>query len=169
MGMRVIMLVRRDAGRQVEAFLQQKGRIDRAVDRRRDRRRAQRAEAVGQRGRRGVVREVGLGQDDAVGERDLMTRLRGMIEVAGAARRIDHRDQPLQVEDLAERAVAGDGLQHWAGIGEAAGLDDDALEARHRAAAALGEQGAQAFLQIGAHRAADAAIAEQHRRIAARA
>ena len=39
----------------------------------------------------------------------------------------------------------------------------------HDVALAFGEQGAQAFLQIGAHRAADAAIAEQHRRVAARA
>ena len=61
-------------------------------------------------------------------------------------------DQRLQVEFLAERAVAGEGLQQRAGVGEAAGLDDDALEARHRAARAVGEERAQALLQIAAHR-----------------
>ena len=67
---------------------------------------------------------------------------------------------------LAERAVAREGLQHRAGIGETAGFDDDPLETRHRAARPVGEQRAQTLLQIGAHRAAQAAIAEQHRRVA---
>ena len=68
-----------------------------------------------------------------------MAGFRGPVEIAGAARRIDDRDQPLQVKHIAERAVAGDRLQYRAGIGEAAGLDDHAFEARHRATAALGE------------------------------
>ena len=98
-----------------------------------------------------------------------MARFGHPVEVAGAARCIDDRDQPLQVKDVAEGAVAGQGLQYRPGIGEAAGLDDDALEIWHRALRALGVEGAQAVLQIGAHRAAETAVAEQHGRIAARA
>ena len=49
-----------------------------------------------------------------------------------------------------------------AGIGEPAGLDHHAAEMRHRAALALGDQAAQRDLQVGAHDAAQAAVAEQH-------
>ena len=73
------------------------------------------------------------------------------------------------MEFLAERAVAGEGLQQRAGIGEAAGFDDDALKARHHAARPVGEQRAQRLLQVAAHRAAQATITEQHGRVARRA
>ena len=169
MGMRVIVIVRCSARGEVEGLVEHKGGVDYAVCRCRDRRGAQRAQAFGQLSGSCGVGEISLCDDDAVGERDLMARLGGMVEIAGAARRIDDRDEPLEVIDIAERALAGDRLQHRSGIGEAARFDDDALETRHPAPAALGKERAQGFLQIGSNRAAQAAIAEQHGRVARRA
>src|SRR5207302_11188636 len=138
--------VRCGARGEVEGLVEHKGGVDLAVCRYRERRRAQRAQAFGQLSGSCGIGEIGLCDDDAVGERDLMARLGGMVEIAGTARRIDDRDEPLEVIDITERAVAGDRLQHRSGIGEAARFDDDALETRHPAPAALGKERAQGFL-----------------------
>ncbi len=74
-----------------------------------------------------------------------------------------------RVELAAERLVGGKGLQDRARIGEAAGFDHDAGELREFSALALGDEAAHCDLQIGARGAADAAIAEQHRLVRARA
>ena len=86
------------------------------------------------------VGEIALGDDDAVGERHLLFRLGHPLEIAFAVDGVDDRDQGLQVEFAAERPVGGKGLQYRTRIGEPGGLDDDPLEARHRAARAIGEQ-----------------------------
>ena len=54
-------------------------------------------------------------------------------------------------------------------IGEAAGLDDHATELRNSPTLALRDQPPQRHLQIGARRAAEAAVAEQDGGICARA
>ena len=81
--------------------------------------------------------------------------------VSSAGDRVDHGDHRLDMKLAAERAVGGEGLQDRAGIGEPAGLDQDAAEMRHVAALALGDQAAQRLLQVGAGDAAQAAVAEQ--------
>ena len=72
------------------------------------------------------------------------------------------------MEFAAETAVGGKGLQNRTRIGQSRGLDDDPLEARDGAARPISEQSPQRLLQIGADVAAQAAIAEQHRHLAAR-
>ena len=118
-------------------------------------------------GRAGIG-EIALGHDDAVGQRHLFSRLGHTLEVGLAGDRIDNANQRLKMEFAAERPVGGKGLQYRAGVGEAGGLDNHSHKARHRAARAVGEQGPQGFLQIAADIAAETAIAEQYRRIAAR-
>ena len=82
----------------------------------------------GQRSASRGVGEIGLGHDDAVGQRHLLPRLGHPVEIARAVDRIDDRDQRLQMKFAAERPVAGKGLQHRPGIGEAGGFDHDPLE-----------------------------------------
>ena len=147
---------------------QQEERLDLALDGDADGSGVQRAEVLDQTaGRRGVG-EIALGHDDAVGEGHLLLRLGHPRDIAFAVDRVDDRDQGLQVELAAEAAVGGKGLQYRTRIGEPRGFDHDPLETRDRAARPVGEQPPQRLLQIGADIAAQAAIAEQHRHIAAR-
>ena len=53
------------------------------------------------------------------------------------------------------------------GIGEPARLQDDLLERRQFSPRALGQHLDQRLLQVGAQRAAQAAVADQHGRVAA--
>ncbi len=149
-------------------LVEHKSGIDRAVVGDRDGCGAQRRDFSLQPRQRRRVGEIALGQDDAVGERHLPSRLRHPLDVAGAVDRIDDGDERLQMKFAAERAVGGKSLQHRPRVGQARSLDDHPREARHRTAGAVGEQGAQGLLQIGAHVAAQAAIAEQDRDVAAR-
>ena len=90
-------------------------------------------------------------------------------ERVAAGLRVDHRHHRLDMEHLAERAVGGEGLQDRRRIGEPAGLDHDAAEVGQFAALALDHHAAQRLLQIAARDAAQAAIAEQHGLVGARA
>jgi len=74
---------------------------------------------------------------------------------------IHHRDHAIEPVLRAEQAVALEGMQHRYRVGEAGGFDEHAVEVDHFAGAPLDEQFAQGFLQVGAHGAAQAAVAEQ--------
>ena len=119
------------------------------------------AQARGEHRRRVVVCDVGLRDHDAVGEDHLAPRLGEGRDRLDAALRGDHGDDRLDVKLTAERAVGGEGGEDRRGIGEPAGLDDDALEMRDDAALAVGDEAVQRDLQVRAHVAAQAAIAEQ--------
>ncbi len=118
-----------------------------------------------ERGRRG---EVGLRDHQPIGEDDLLAGLRGGIEIGLAGDAIHNREQHVDVEFAAERAVGRKRLQDRPRIGEPAGLDHDAPEWRHRAALTVEHQAAQRELQIAPRDAADAAVAEQHGLVGAR-
>ncbi len=106
--------------------------------------------------------EVGLRDDEAVGEDHLLARLGGGFEVRLAAHGIDHGEHHVDMKFAAECAVGGEGLQDRPGIGEPGGFDHDAAERRHGAALAVENEPAQRELQIAAGDAADAAVAEQN-------
>ncbi len=79
----------------------------------------------------------------------------------------DHRDDGLDEEFAAERAVGRESGQDRARIRQPAGLDHDAAEMRNDAALAVDHHAVQRHLQVGAEIAAQAAVAEQHGLLAA--
>src|SRR5262249_6075313 len=83
------------------------------------------------------------------------------LGLPGPADRVDDCDYDLEEKFAAERPVSRKGLQDRGGVGESGGLDDDALERRHLAALALGNEPPQRHLQVAAGRAADAPVADQ--------
>ena len=108
-----------------------------------------------------VVGDVGLRDHDAVGEDDLAARLGEGGDGLGARLRSDHGDHRLDVEFAAERAIGREGGEDGRRIGEPAGFDDDSLKMRNDPALAIGNQTMERHLQVRAHVAAQAAIAEQ--------
>ena len=108
--------------------------------------------------------EIGLGQHDAVGDGGLFNRLWKLGELSRAVHRIDHRDDAAEPEMVLQNRLADQREGDRDRVGEAAGLDDDATEARDFAAFAPREQIAQRVLDILAERAAQTAVIEQHRR-----
>ncbi len=150
--------------------LGQPGRIEFAVHRLENlRARIERPQLRGERLGGAFAGDIGLGDDQPVGEDRLPARLRRPGKRVAAGFRIDHRHHRLDMEHLAECAVGGEGLQDRRGIGEPRGLDHDALEGGDFAALALDDHAAQRLLQIAARDAAHAAIAEQHGFVGARA
>ena len=89
------------------------------------------------------LREIGLGDHQAVGEDHLLARLGGHVERRLANDGIDHREHDVDMKFAAQRAIGGKGLQDRSGIGETAGFDHDARERRHRAALAVEHEPAQ--------------------------
>ena len=143
-------------------------RIERAVDGGGDLgARIELREARRQRRGRGRIGKIGLRHDQAIRQHHLLARLRRPVEGFPARHRVDDRKRDLGVELGAERAVGRKRLQDRAGVGEAAGLDDDAAERRQQTAVAFGDEPAQRHLQVAARDAAGAAVAEQHRRLGA--
>jgi hypothetical protein len=102
---------------------------------------------------RRLVHEVGLVEQDDVGESDLLARFLHLVEVTLHVARIDQRDDGVERELVLEVVIEKKGLRHRARISHAGGLDDDVVEA----VAAL-EQLAEDAQQVAAHRAADAAV-----------
>jgi len=122
------------------AAVEKPSRVDRAVQRRQLRRGGiERLETLGEAvGRR--VGEIGLGEHDAVGERRLPDRFRVRVERGRAGRRVHGRDHRFQPQRLGELAVGHQRVQDRRRVGQPGGLDDDALERRHRARGAPREQ-----------------------------
>ena len=115
-------------------------------------------DAVRQRIQRGGVHQVGLAQEDLVGEAHLAARLLAGVELAVAVLGVDQRQDRVEQEALGDLVVHEEGLRDRARIGQAGGLDDDAVEVQLALAALLGQRG-QRRAQVLADRAADAAVA----------
>ena len=101
----------------------------------------------------GVRDQVQLVQHDYVGEGDLLAGLGAVLQPGQQVLGVSHRDDGVQAGLGAHALVHEEGLRHGAGIGQAGGLDDDAVEP----AAAL-HQPADDADQVAAHGAADAAV-----------
>ena len=100
--------------------------------------------------------EVGLRDDQGVGDRDLPRRLGEALERRRAGERVDQRHHPAEHEALVEHRVGAQGEEHRGGIGEPAGFDDDAAKPADLARIASLDEAAQGLRQILAHRAAQA-------------
>ena len=99
--------------------------------------------------------EVGLVEQDDVGEADLLAHLALVVEVQHDVPGIDDGDDAVELECLLHFLVGKEGLRDGAGIGHAGGLDQDHVEL----VAALAELGQDAD-EIAAHAAADAAVVQ---------
>ena len=105
--------------------------------------------------------EIGLREHQSIRDGGLLDGLGLRVELALAVHRVHQGDHPVEPVLRREQRVGRERLDHRRGIGEAGGLDDDAVEVDHRAGAALREQLAQRLLQVGAHGAAEAAVREE--------
>ena len=97
--------------------------------------------------------EIGLVQQDHVGERDLFLRLRRSRPVLHDVLRIHDGDDGVEPESALHLVVGEKRLGDRAGVGQAGGFDQDVVEL----VLAL-EQVAEDADQVAAHGAADAAV-----------
>jgi len=97
--------------------------------------------------------EVGLVQQDHIGERDLLLNLAAVVEMLFHMLGIDQRNHCVDFQHRLHFLVHEERLDHGTGIGQAGGLDEDAVEF----VAAL-EQAVEDADEVAAHGAADAAV-----------
>ena len=97
--------------------------------------------------------EVGLVEQDDVGERDLLHRFVVPVELLVQVRRIEHGDDRVEPERLFHLVVGEKGLRHRRRVGETRGLDQDAIELVLPL-----QQPAENADEVTAHAAADAAV-----------
>jgi hypothetical protein len=105
--------------------------------------------------------EVGLAEHDPVGDRHLPAGLGVLAQRHAARGGIGQRDDGLHVVLPREGPFAEEGLQHRHRVVRAGKLQHHALEGRHGATCAVGEQRPEGLLEVRAHRAAEAPVAEQ--------
>ena len=106
-------------------------------------------------GQHGVVGQIDLVQQHQIGLRQLRPGLRRIVELPGQVTRIGHTNHAVDARVLAQQVVKVKSLHHRCRIGQAGGLDDDAV----KAAGAL-QQVARHADQVTAQLAADAAIVQ---------
>ncbi len=104
-----------------------------------------------------VLHEVGLGQQDAIGEADLAARLVVLVERPLGVLGVHHRHHRVEQVLLVDRLVHEEGLRHRPRVGEARGLDDHAVELELALAALLAEVAEDAH-QVATHGAAQAPV-----------
>ena len=102
--------------------------------------------------------QIGLADEDLVGETDLTLGFQPLVELVLGVLGIDQCDDGIEQVALGHLVVHEEGLRYRTGIGHAGGLDDDALEI-DLALAALFGQILQRGTQVIADGAADAAVA----------
>src|SRR5262249_60015443 len=96
-----------------------------------------------------LVGEIGLGDDDAVGEDDLPSRFCKAVDYVDAILRSDDGDDGLDMKFAAERPVGRKGGENGRRVGKPAGLYHDAPEMRDDAALAVRDQAMQRHRKIG--------------------
>ncbi len=106
--------------------------------------------------------QVGLGQHDAVGQRDLLARLGVPCDLRLGEQSVDRRRDHLQPQRARHDRIAQDGLRDRRGIGQAGRLDDQPLEARHVARLAPAEQAHHRGLHVARQVAAQTAVRHHH-------
>ena len=108
-----------------------------------------------------VVRDVALGDDEAIGHGRLLGRFRHRIELPNTVNCVDQCHHTVQPVLRAEQTVGLQCVQHRNRIGESGGFHEHAVEVDDFAGAPPDEEFPQRFLKIGAQRAAQAAVREQ--------
>src|ERR1700730_11625106 len=100
-----------------------------------------------------VAHQVGLVEQDHVGEGHLLLRLVALLELAQEVLGIDHGHDGVEAGPSLDLVVGEEGLRHRTGIGEPRGLDQNAVEL----VLALHQAFADAY-EVAAHGAANAAV-----------
>ena len=100
-----------------------------------------------------LAHEVGLVDEDHVGEGDLVFRLGRILQAVAQPLGVGDGDDRVELGSPADIGVDEEGLGDRRGIGEAGGLDDDRVEL-----ALAPHQTVDDANQVAAHGAADAAI-----------
>ena len=113
------------------------------------------------RGPRRFGDEVGLGDDEPVGERDLPLGLGPGRKRRPAVDRVDQGDDATKLEPDGEPRIGEERVEDRRGLGEAGRLEHDPVERRQRALVAPIENVAERLDEIAAQRATDAAAADQ--------
>jgi len=101
--------------------------------------------------------QVGLAQENLVGKPDLTASFLTAVELGLAMFGVHQGQDRVQQVLVGDVIVHEKGLSHGAGVGQAGGLDHDALELE-LAIATFGRQVAQGGAQVLADRAADATV-----------
>src|SRR6516164_4211156 len=97
--------------------------------------------------------QVGLVEQDDVGERDLVLRLGRVLEAVLQPFGVGDRDHRVELGLAADIVVHEEGLRHRRGVREPSGLDDDGVEL-----ALPAHQPVDDAHEVAAHGAADAAV-----------
>src|SRR5260221_447419 len=97
--------------------------------------------------------KIGLIEQDDVGERDLVLRLRRVLEPVPEPFGVGDGDNGVELGFAADIVVDEERLRHWRGVREPRGLEDDGVEF-----ALPAHQPVNDAHEIAAHRAADAAV-----------
>ena len=105
-------------------------------------------------GRRG---QVGLRQQQSVGDGRLLHRFRVGLQGRHAVHAVDRGDHAVEAVDGDDQPVPHQRVQDGRRVGEPRGLDHDALERRDHAVLAAAEEVLQRAQQVAARRAAEAA------------
>ena len=100
--------------------------------------------------------QIGLADDEGVGEGHLPRRLGKAVDVARPRDRIDQGDDPSQMQAVVEHRIGAQGVEDRRRVGEAGGFDDDAAKGADVAVRTPVEQAAQGAGEILANRAAQA-------------
>ncbi len=104
------------------------------------------------------VDQIGLGDEQAIGEADLALHHFMLVQLVVRVLRVDQRDDRVEQEFVGDLVVHEERLRDRARIGEAGGFDHDTVEIQF-AGLLLRRQIAQHARQVAADRAADAAVA----------
>ena len=105
----------------------------------------------------GLADQVGLVEDDPVGEGDLLARLLRVVQTRHDVFGVDQGGDAVELRLRLDVLIDKEGLGHRAGVGQASGLDDDGVEGGGTGLLAFHQTGDDAD-QVAAHRAADAAV-----------
>ena len=97
--------------------------------------------------------EVGFVEDDDIGKGDLLFGFVGVVEVLPDVLGIHERDHRVDMEFFTHFRIDEEGLNDWAGVGEAGGFNEDVVELVPHLSKA-----AEDTNQVPAHGAADAAV-----------
>src|SRR5690606_21073932 len=81
-------------------------------------------------GRHGVLQQVGLGQDDMVGDRELGRRLAVGTDGFKSMEGVDRGDDARKPETSGDRGIPAYGVDDGARVGKPRSLYDDAFEMR---------------------------------------
>ncbi len=146
----------------VQSGIEEARRVDLALPADDDRgRRVQAAQSLGQRHRLRRRDQVGLGQQQAIGDGGLFHGLDLPVEGGVAGRGIDGRDHAIQTVGRVEGEVGHQRVQDRRRIGEPRRLDQHPVERRDGSAQLAGGQAAQRVDQVAANGAAQASALQQ--------